>query len=401
MVVEEENKASQRLRRLVISTNADKCVACGACAAGCPIADWSEERLDPRRMVRLVQYGIGHVLTENDWIWHCTACGKCTLNCPSGVDLGTLLQEARGLIAKDASPGGIQKTANLHRTTSNNMGLTTEDWLETVGWMAEELSDDLPGFVLPIKRQGAEYFATINSKLPMYYPQDLQDIFKIFHVAGVSWTLPDNWWEGTNYAMFTNDLETWEETLRNQVAMVESLGCETMAYTECGHGYYATLLGYEKFGIKPKFKVVHVVNLYAQWIREGRFKLDPSRNGKKTTLHDPCNAVRKAGMKGFTTIDEDARYVLSKVTEDFVEMRPNREAGICCSGGGGALMAGFKKARSYYGQAKVDQIDRSSAELVCTPCVNCYDAVNNLASEYDRKWTPIHLWKLLANSIVT
>ena len=98
---------------------------------------------------------------------------------------------------------------------------------------------------------------------------------------------------------------------------------------------------------------------------------------------------------------EDARFVLNRICEEVVEMTPNRDANYCCSGGGGALIAGFKKARMHYGKVKVDQIDRTGADRVCTPCVNCYDALENLARDYERPWKPVHLWKLLADAIVT
>ncbi len=394
-------RARHDLRRFVFDRNADRCLSCGACVSGCPVADWSEERLDPRRMVRLVQYGLGDHVAEQDWIWQCTACAKCSYGCPVGVDLAGIVSRARSLVAREQTPGSIQKTAELHRTKSNNMGLSVEEWLDNVEWMAEELQDDLPTLDVPVARQGVELFATINSKLPMYYPGDLQHIFKIFHTAGASWTLPRQWWEGTNYAMFTGDDEIWEETLRAQVAEVEALGCPILAYTECGHGYFATMAGYERFGIEPNFEVVHVVALYAQWIREGRFKLDPTRNPKRITLHDPCNAVRKASMGGFASIADDARYVLEAVcAEPLTEMIPNRDANYCCSGGGGALLAGFKRAREHYGRTKVAQIDRTEAELVCTPCVNCFDALTGLGQSYGRTWKPVHLWTLLANAIV-
>ena len=200
--------------------------------------------------------------------------------------------------------------------------------------------------------------------------------------------------------MFSGDLKSWEQNLRNQVARVEELGCKTIAYTECGHGYFATLSGYKKFGIKPNFNVVHVVNLYAKWIREGRFKLDKSRNKQLVTLHDPCNATRKSVMNEFQDIIDDARYVLDHVCENWVEMTPNRENNYCCSGGGGGLISGLAQSRFQYGKVKVEQIDRTGAEKVCTPCVNCFDGIGELAKEYKRPWSSIHLWKLLANAIV-
>ena len=161
-------------------------------------------------------------------------------------------------------------------------------------------------------------------------------------------------------------------------------------------------MGYKRFNIEHRFDVKSVVTLYAQWIREGRLKLDPSKNEGIVTLHDPCNAVRKAKIDGFHSIADDARFVLNHVVTDFVESTPNRENNFCCSGGGGALINGFARARSYYGMVKLDQIKRSGATKVCTPCVNCYDGINNIATAHkkDYAFEPVHLWTLLANAIV-
>lgn len=392
--------ARTTLHALVHEVRGDRCVACGACVAGCPIADWDESRLDPRRAVRLVQFGLAELLAENDWIWQCTGCGRCGYVCPMGINLGEIIAQARALVPRDETPGNIQATADLHLKTGNNMQLTEEDFLEVIDWMADELREEIPDLEVPMDQEGAELFVTLNSKLPQYYPMDLQAIFKIFHKAGVSWTLSRAGWEGTNYAYFTQDLETWEATLRRQVDAAEALGVKTLSYTECGHGYYATLSGYAKFGIRPRFDVVHQVSLYARFIREGRFQLDPSRNPERIAIHDPCNAVRKATMAGFPSIADDLRFVLSQVAAEVVELSPNREANYCCSGGGGALLAGYKRARLQYGQTKVEQVDRTDADLVCTPCVNCYDSFTNLATDFKRPWKPVHLWTLLANAMV-
>ena len=374
------------------------CMACGKCMSVCPLHGYSE--WDPRKVVRMVLLGLEQEVIESDFIYQCTGCERCSYVCPMGVKVGNLITRARSMRPRDQVPGRSQKTCDFHRSVSNNMNISKEDWIETVDWMKEEVQDDVPDLDFDFDRQGAKYFMTINSKLPQYYPLDLQCIYKVFHAAKADWTMPTMWWEGTNYAMFSGDLDTWEYTLRQQVKKVEELDIENMAYTECGHGYFATLSGYKKFGIKPNFNVVHKVNLYAQWLREGRFKVDPSRNPQRVTLHDPCNAGRKSVLEGFPHILDDSRYVLERVCENFVEMWPNREYNYCCSGGGGALISGFAQARFYYGKVKVDQIDRTGADLVCTPCVNCHDAIEDLAKEYKRKWKPIHLWALLANALV-
>ena len=391
------------LRRSLMEESAwqaelDYCMTCGKCLSVCPLHGFSE--WDPRKMVRMVLLGMEEELIESDFIFQCTGCDRCTYVCPMGVKIGALVSRARTMRSRETIPGGSQKTADLHRTKGNNMQVPTEEWLDTLDWMKEEVQDDIPDLDFPIDLEGADYFVTINSKLPQYYPMDLQCIYKIFHAAGVKWTMPSIWWEGTNYAMFSGDLDTWEYTLRQQVARVEELGIKTMAYTECGHGYYATLAGYRKFGIRPNFEVVHKVNLYARWLREGRLKVDPSRNPQAVTLHDPCNAGRKSVLEGFPDILDDSRYVLERVCENVVEMWPNREYNFCCSGGGGALISGFVKAKNHYGRVKVDQIDRTGADLVCTPCVNCHDAIEGLSHDFEKSWKPIHLWALVANALV-
>ncbi|NOZ87631.1 MAG: (Fe-S)-binding protein [Deltaproteobacteria bacterium] len=380
------------------SGNLQDCMICGRCLSVCPLAGY--DGMDPRKLVRLVLLGMEQDVIKSDWIWQCTTCDRCTNVCPMNVKIGNLVTRARNMVPKDKKPGGAQKTCNLHRDTGNNMQIKTEDWLDTLDWMREELEDEIPDLEVPIDKKGARYFATINSKLPNYHPDELQDIYKVFHAAKVDWTMPSIWWEGTNYCMFSGDLETWEHNLRQQVKKVEELEIPVMAYTECGHGYFATVHGYKLFGIKPKFEVIHVVKLYAKWIREGRFKLDPSKNPQRVTLHDPCNVGRKAVMNGYPDILDDARFVLDNVCADWKESWPNRENNICCSGGGGTLISGFRNARMFYGKSKVDQIDRTGAELVCTPCVNCYDGIGDLAKEYKRPWKPIHLWRLLARAIV-
>ncbi|MFH2009497.1 MAG: (Fe-S)-binding protein [bacterium] len=386
------------LRESSWQMNLEDCMTCGKCLSVCPLHGYSS--FDPRKLVRKVLLGFeAEVIASND-IFQCTGCDRCSYVCPMGVKVSALITRARSLRPRDQVPGGSQKTADLHRTIGNNMSISEEDWLDTVDWMKEEVQEDVPGLDFPIDKQGAEFFMTINSKLPQYYPMELQCIYKIFHAAGVDWTMPSTWWEGTNYAMFSGDLDTWEHNLREQVNKVEELGCKTLVYTECGHGYYATLMGYRKFGIRHNFEVIHKVNLYARWLREGRFQVDPSRNPQRITLHDPCNATRKAVMEGFPDIMDDARYVMERVCTDFVEMWPNRENNICCSGGGGALISGFAEARNYYGKVKVEQIDRTEADFVCTPCVNCHDGVGDLAKEYKRPWRSIHLWALLANALL-
>jgi len=194
----------------------DYCMVCGICSSGCPVAGYNN--MDPRKAIRLVLLGQEEDLIHSDWIYQCTGCDRCTYACPQGVKIGNLITRARSMRDRDNVPGKSQETCNLHRDKGNNMQIVTEEWIETVDWMREELEMEIPQLTFPpYDKEGAEYFATINSKLPMYHPDELQDIFTVFWAADADWTMPTRWWEGTNYCMFSGDLNSWEEVLRQQV----------------------------------------------------------------------------------------------------------------------------------------------------------------------------------------
>jgi Fe-S oxidoreductase len=79
-------------------------------------------------------------------------------------------------------------------------------------------------------------------------------------------------------------------------------------------------------------KMTHIIEFTADLIKNGKLKLDPSRNDQlNVTYHDSCNTAR--GMGFF----EEPRYVIKNVCNNFFEMPPNtiREQTFCCGSGSG------------------------------------------------------------------
>ncbi|MFZ5752717.1 MAG: heterodisulfide reductase-related iron-sulfur binding cluster, partial [Bacillota bacterium] len=134
----------------------------------------------------------------------------------------------------------------------------------------------------------------------------------------------------------------------------------------------------------------------AKWIKEGILKLDPSRNPEPVTFHDPCNMVRKEG------IVEEPRYCVTKAVMEFREMWPNREYNYCCGGGGGLLAFGkdIKPNRMKKGKLKAEQIARTGAKIVVTPCHNCYDQLSDIIKEYQLKVKLKHVHHLVSNALI-
>jgi Fe-S oxidoreductase len=261
------------------------------------------------------------------------------------------------------------------------MAVTRADWVETVQWIEEELQGETgdPEARLPLDRQGAKVLFTVNPREPKFFPLSLQASAKVFWAAKEDWTLAsDCGWDLTNYGMFNCNDEQAGCITQNLVDAMERLGCRTLVIGECGHGFGAARWeGPEWLQKSYPFEVKSILELMDDYLREGRIKVDPSRNPVPVTLHDPCNLVRHGG------ICEAQRRVLRQSVTTFIEMTPNRERNFCCGGGGGQLaMARYKQRRIQSGGMKAEQIRKTGARIVVAPCHNCIDQLMELNKEY-------------------
>jgi Fe-S oxidoreductase len=311
----------------------------------------------------------------------CTVCRRCSFNCPMGVDYAAIMSTARYMMAAmNRLPEGLKATIDIHLETGNNMGISEEELIETLQWIEEELQAELedPNARIPINRKGAKYFLTMNPREPKYYPLTIQATAKILHAARESWTISSKYWDATNYCLFIGDGANAKKVAQWQADDVERLGCEYLLAAECGHGYRSIRWEAANWiGRQPSFKVLGFQELLAQYIQEGRIRLDPSKNPHRVTYHDPCNAAKSGGIL------EEPRMVLRAAVQDFVELKHNRQFSYCCGGGGGALtMTEFAKRRMEAAKVKADEIAATGAKIIATSCHNCVDQLAEINRHY-------------------
>jgi Fe-S oxidoreductase len=311
----------------------------------------------------------------------CNLCGRCTLNCTMGINIPYLIRIARGALAKiGLVPPGLQSTINTALKKGNNMGISKHDWLETVKWLEEELRQEVndSNARLPIDQKDMKYLYAINPREAMFFPMSIFAIGKIFYVTGESWTFSSTNFDVTNYGFYSGDNEAASIMSKRLVDSLKKLKCETLVLSECGHGFNSNRWeAPEWLSKKYGFEVKSILQIIAEYIKNGKIKLDPSSNQKIVTLHDPCNLVRLGG------IIEEQRYILKNSVLNFVEMKPNRERNYCCGGGGGQLaMTRFAQRRLEVGKIKAEQIKKTGAKIVAAPCHNCIDQLNELNKHY-------------------
>jgi Fe-S oxidoreductase len=413
-----ENLADSKLL-----THLNSCVHCGLCAESCIYyMTTRDDRFTPARKVDLVAsvYRRYHTFTGKTLPWllnarelnrettdemadllfgACTMCGRCTVHCSIGVDIAYLVRTGRTMLSNMGMvPQTLQSTVNTAIETGNNMGIPTDEFVATLQWMEEELIDEVqnPGARIPINEPGANILYTLNPREPKFFPLSISAMAKIFFAAGESWTLSTQMYDVTNYAYFSGhagEASLIAERLRREIT---ELKAGTLVLAECGHGsrafrWEAPNYLQEHF----PFPVKTSVELIAEYIRDGKIKLDPGKIKEVVTLHDPCNLVRSGG------IIHEQRFILSQFVHDFVEMTPHGTDNYCCGGGGGQLaMSEYNDRRMKIAEVKADQIRKTGARIVVTPCHNCVDQLSQINISFKLGVKILTLAEIVADALI-
>jgi len=380
----------------------DVCLTCGSCASACPLS--GVDGLDPRKVIRMVTLGMEEELIASQWPWKCTLCGKCEEACPMNVEIVQLMRRVRGLRERDRVPGALHKGVQVCLAKGNNMGIPSEDFVELLNDLAREIrTEGSPDFAVPIDVEGANLLVTMNSVEPFAEPDALKFWWRIFHAAGESWTIPSQDWEGVNWGYYTGDDESMKAIVGKIVENMHRYHCKTLLLPECGHAYYATRYGLERWYSEEMkhFRVLSVFDLLVDYLKEGRIQVDPSRHQELTTYHDPCHYGRKSLKTFGQGYFEEGRWITRQCAPQLTEMYPNRDGNYCCGAGGGAWAMPFREERVFHGAVKARQIRNTRARLVITPCHGCKDQIaKSLSQEFDLDIVVKNLWELVADSLV-
>lgn len=328
----------------------------------------------------------------------CTNCRRCTVNCPMGVDLATFNRMARGLLCYvGIMPEGVEYVAKEQWEIGNQMGVLKEDYIETIEWQEEELQSEMedPTAKIPIDKADSNIVYVINPREIKHDPRSILDAAKIFYAAGEDYTMPSEGWDMTNFGLFNGDDELGGAVAGRVYDKVEELNGKKLVISECGHGYRSTRCEGPNWAKKDiTFEAESSVITMLKYIKEGKIKVDKSKNPGRYTFHDSCNNARSCGLT------EEPRELLSLVVEEFQEMYPNRAENFCCTGGGAMSMAEYRPSRLKSAKIKADQLTATGAKTVVTSCHNCVDGLTDLIGHYKIGMEVTQLVNLVANALV-
>jgi len=398
----------------------DICVRCGACADKCHFFIGSG---DPKNMPVLRAELLRSVYRRNftaagkilrkiagardltvnvlkEWwyyFYQCTECRRCSVFCPYGIDQAEITMMGRELTnLLGLNIGWIAGPVAACYMKGNHLGLEPHTITSSVEFFLDDI-ETITGIKInpTFNRKGAEIlFVTPSGDLfanPGTYTA--MGYLMLFHELGLDYTWSTYASEGGNFGFFTTN-EMAKRLNYKIYAEAKRLGVKWILGGECGHmwrvihQYMDSWNGPADFLEEPvspitgtKFenakaaKMVHIAEFTADLIKNGKLKLDPTRNDHlKVTFHDSCNTARGMGLL------EEPRYIIRNVCNQFYEMPEDtiREKTFCCGSGTGLnasenmelrLRGGFPRANAvkyvheHYGVnmvANVCAIDRAT-----------------------------------------
>lgn len=408
-------KGHQAFRAVIdapIASFFSSCVNCGLCAEACLFYTETGDakytpinKLKPLRRVWKQEFtllgklssmiGLSQPLTDTELEeWSelvydsCSLCGRCSMVCPVGNDITYMIRKMReGMAVSGHAPktviGAVKRTIN----TGSPMDVT----LKALSAQIKHQEEDT-GLTIPIDQPGSDYLALLSSMEIMNYPEYLGALAKIFHKAGVSWTLSSEAFEATNAGIQIGVSDIAREIVMRIVNSAEKLGVKNVISPECGHAFTALRWeGPNLIGRPYKFNVVHIIELLDELRAAGKIKIKGG-DDDPLTFHDPCQIVRCGGVV------QQPRNLLNMVSTDFREMS---DAGImnwCCGGGGGVSaneraddlkLIAFKKKKA--------QIEELGVHKMVTACANCRIVLEDGLEHYNMDVEVIGLSEMVAD----
>ncbi len=402
----------------------DTCAKCNNCAGQCHITCDDQEnihwlpakRSDLLRKIYKKRYTLAgkllgrlvgaEELTEDmidemyESFYRCTMCRRCALECPMGVDNSLITRVGRAcLSAAGMVPNNFRVSveSQLRGPTRNTSAIPEKAFIDTIEFLNEEMQEmtGLP-IEFPMNKKGAEILFVAPVSDYIMEADTLMGNAMTFYAAGADWTIATGAGsDSINYGLFYDD--NWlKEIILQLHDVVKEIGARSLVIGECGHATKAQKVFAEYFGGKLPFDIKNVAEVTAQYIREGRIRLDPGRNLDLVTLHDPCNQSRMGGLA------ETLRFVLKSAVTNFVEMEPHGNENYCCGGGGGTV--GFEEIYDFRmevgGRKKVEQLKATGAKLVAAPCANCKKQLRELIDYHGLPMEVVGIHDLVAKALV-
>jgi Fe-S oxidoreductase len=182
------------------------------------------------------------------------------------------------------------------------------------------------------------------------------------------------------------DRPTFEKMARQNIEVLEGLGVKTIV-TGCAGCYSVLSEEYPEIQ-KPSYKIVHLVDMLADLVKEGAL-VPKGEVNMKMTYHDPCHLGRYCGVY------DPPREILEAIPGlELVEMQRSRDNAWCCGAGAGVRTA-FPDFAQWAAEERLYEASETGAEALVTACPFCEQNLRGASDGMEVK----SIFELLAGSV--
>ncbi len=330
-----------------------RCFQCGLCDVVCP---WNRvTTFSMRKIVRQATFGMTDIESED--IWRCTTCGRCPQHCPRDVQQ---IQSGVALRRIATEYGVFPKAVQPIRTVRGS--LVGEG--NTLGEERAKRGDWAKGLSVNTFEEGMDilYFPGCYPRYDPRLKKVAVATATILKKAGVEFGIlgPKENCCGESIRK-TGDEEVFKRLAKDNIKTFVDKGVKKILVSS-PHCYHTFKNEYPDFMVH--FEIIHMSQLLADLIREGRLELK-GEYPKKVTYHDPCYLGRHNG------IYDEPREALNWVSGlELMEMPDCRVDSLCCGGGGGRVWMETQKGERF-SDLRIEQATAVGAEILATCCPYC------------------------------
>jgi len=319
----------------------------------------------------------------------CTVCGRCSMICPMGIDIASLVSQARhGMFAAGLVPHELWAVAERAEREGSPLGATPKVFADRLEWLADDYDVEIP-----LDKPEADVLVTFSSIEIMKYPESLVATAKILNHAGYSWTLSSKGYEATNFGLLSGNAAWQRDMSMKLIEAATACKARTLVLPECGHAYTALRwMGANLYGKPLPFRVLHISELLAEGVQSGKIRV--RKVPRSLTFHDPCQISRRGGAV------KAPRVVLNALGVELRETEDHGSLNWCCGGGGGVVTIHRADELRYKAFAiKMRQLDATGAELTVTSCANCRQTFDDGQAHFQWDRTMGSLLELVAENL--
>ncbi|MFI6679465.1 (Fe-S)-binding protein [Kribbella sp. NPDC050470] len=294
---------------------------------------------------------------------HCTQCGACELRCPNTLMAGEFYRartrtvdvvKAMRALAVDS---GVEQP-NWKRWVEATVDRKNEPVLD-VPVAQENVARWADGLGLEV---GGETVLFVDCEAAFYRTSLPRAVAQILQQGGVEFGLMKEQWCCGGPAAEMGYVARSREFAEHNVADWRSIGASRIVTLD-PHDYITFTEDYPRYlGADYEFEIVHITELVASLIRDGKLTLTVPIE-RVATYHDPCRLNKRKG------IHKSPREILRAIPGlDFRDVDHVTQWSYC-SGAGGGLAIERPEITAAISASRLDRAAALDVDLLVSACV--------------------------------